>query len=194
MLRNALIVCVVMTACAAGGWAAMETFNGTAVDVDYWAGSGANKAIVVVDFGVGNVSKAFGYQWSGEAWAWDAIEAISAAGALDVDASTHPTLGHYINSFSYPGATGTASSWSHYMSDDGGAWSSCWDGVDSRLLTNGAWDGWSLGEWYQPDPVAAPEWWEHDHAPVTPVPEPVTLSLMLAGCAALVCRKQGRTA
>ena len=52
------------------------------VIVEYWAGSGINEAIVVIDFGID--SYAFGYRWDSVTnYGKDMMDAVDAAGALD---------------------------------------------------------------------------------------------------------------
>jgi hypothetical protein len=65
-----------------GGW----------LDVDYWAGSGGNDTVVVIDWNNTNgpyvtENHAFGYSWDGTATVQDALDAIDAAGALEVTGS-----------------------------------------------------------------------------------------------------------
>ena len=114
------------------------------VNVKYWAGSGTSQAVIVVDFGPGG-NCAFGYRWDGNAMGWDALAAIDAGGALNVDATWWAAFqSHFVNDLSYPGAVkGGGESWGYYVSPNGSAWSESLQGVDREPLVSGGCQGWS---------------------------------------------------
>ena len=140
--------------------------------IDYWAGSGGNEAVVVIDFGVD--SFAFGYRWAGGTkYGKDMMDAVIAAGSLDYSES-----GGFLNTISYDtyvniGQAGWSTDWwSYFVSVDGQNWAPADVGFATRELTNGAWDGWAhqtTGDW----PAA--------HLPAAPVPEPITIVLLSVG-------------
>ncbi len=182
--------------------------------VEAWAGSGANEAMSVVDFGGGN-SYAFGYRWDGAKTSEDMLVAIDGLPGLTVDYNYHPVWGFAVNSFSYDGRTiasdgwvttylsfwwsGNAA-WTEYVYDwnppydlldtiehdakagDGENWDYAGLGAGFRELADGVWDGWTLGDatTFDADP------------PVSPVPEPATMSVLAIGGLMLLTRRAGR--
>ena len=142
--------------------------------IEYWSTDGSaspsNEAILVIDFNA-NKSFAFGYRWNGTAYNWDAVDAIcdqNDPGKLHVDSGYHDIFGHYINDYSYPGATKRAGDgWSLYSSDNGKNWDSSWLGTDSLTLLDGGWHGWSYGSWVETPPGS--QNWVHSPAPTTPI-------------------------
>lgn len=134
-------------------------FNGTWVEVEYWAGSGSSEAIVVVDFeATGGDSYAFGFRWDGSATAYDALVAIDAAGDLDFEATYYSGWGYFIDNFYYNSESGEQSYyWQYFTSSDGIVWTSSWVGMSDRVLTDGSWDGWYNS-------------WDPGVSPLAPVP------------------------
>ncbi|MCE5279441.1 MAG: PEP-CTERM sorting domain-containing protein [Planctomycetaceae bacterium] len=182
--RNVLTVVAVCGVLVLAASAQAAVFDG--VQVEAWTGSGANEAVVVIDFGVGK-NFAFSYRWDATATGWDALAAIDASGAIDVNATWYDAFqAHLVNDISRTGVTkDDGYSWGYYTSSDGSSWSEYSMGCDARPLSNGAWDGWSWG-WIDF------ETWAHQRSPVTPavvVPEPITLGLLLVGGAALLRRR-----
>ena len=152
------------------------------VIVEYWAGSGSNESMLVLDFG--DDSYAFGYRWDTAApSSYHALEAIRAGGLMEM--SSHydeGQAGWFVDSLSYGGLT--MSSMAFFTATDGTDWATSWDGASDRVLSNGAWDGWAAGEWVE----VSPDWWEFSGIPTTPVPEPSLLALLSGG--ALILRKR----
>ncbi|MCP4379542.1 MAG: PEP-CTERM sorting domain-containing protein [bacterium] len=179
------------------------TFDGVDVKVEAWAessvGASDNEAMVVVDF-AGAGSYAFGYRWNnadtftretstyadtygytigsnlGEAMMLE----LNTQTSLTVGYSYHATFGFFMSTLSYDGNTAGAGGWSsdwlgYWNSTDGVTWTAASVGVSTRVLTDGAWDGWSQ-EINNTDfnPAASP---------VTPTPEPATM-LLLGGMVA----------
>ncbi|MBI1336204.1 MAG: hypothetical protein GC164_04495 [Phycisphaera sp.] len=171
--------------------AAAVVFDGKTIELEYWAGSGSNQAVVVVDFG--SVSKAYGYKWDGSATSWDMLDAIDVAGSLDVTSTyfPYPLLAHLINgltdgsdSIAESGYFGDPNSnyTGYWNSTDGMAWTSPYDyGVDGRNLTDGDWDGWSLENTGQTGFDFTP----HNPPTVPLVPEPATAGICLLSLAML---------
>jgi hypothetical protein len=154
-------------------------FGGTWVEVDYWAGTGSNEAIVVVDFdATGGNSYAFGFKWDGIAIGYDALVAIDAAGALDFEATLYGDMGYFVDNFYYNSESGNESYyWQYFTSSDGSAWDSSGVGMSDRTLTGGDWDGWYNGF----DPGVSP---------TTPIPEPATVALLGLGVLLLRRKKE----
>jgi hypothetical protein len=69
-LMTILIVCM-FSVCAKGDF----TFN----DIDLWAGSGSNQAVLVIDWHNGSDALAWGYRWDGDATGEDMLLAVCAA-------------------------------------------------------------------------------------------------------------------
>jgi len=137
---------------------AAYTFDNVAIE--YWAGSGSNEAVVVIDFG--DDSYAFGYRWAvGPKYGKDLMDAVNAAGALD-----YTETGGLLNTISYGSYVNVGQAgwptdwWSYFTSSDGENWESAAVGFAERELSNGSWDGWAhqtMGAW----PPA--------HLPTTPI-------------------------
>jgi hypothetical protein len=142
------------------------------VVVEYWAGSGSNKAVVVIDFGVD--SYAFGYRWEGgTTYGKDLMDTVNAAGSLDYTAT-----GGFLNAISYSTYSNVGQGgwptdwWSYFISTNGQSWIDSDEGFATRVLSDGVWDGWAHQTTSD---------WPPAHQPMTPIPEPVTLSLLGLG-------------
>ena len=153
------------------------TFND--IPVEYWAGSGSNEAVVVIDFGAD--SYAFGYRWdSGTKNGKDLMDAVDLAGAMN-----YTQAAGFLNTISYGGYSNigeggwSADWWAYFTSTDGLNWTFSWDTAFSdRVLSNGSWDSWAHQTTEDYLPPA--------HSPTTPVPEPVTITLLGIGGLLLV--------
>jgi hypothetical protein len=146
---------------------------------EYSAGSGANTATIVVDFGTG--SYAFNYSWDGAATSWDALNAVDLAGDLTVTAPIDSTWGAFVSRIRYPGASVydygmAATGWTYFVSDDGSNWSALGVGASFSPLANNDWNVWV---WSNYDD----NWNVVRHPGEAPVstPEPATLALMGLG-------------
>ena len=177
--RNLICLIVVSAITSSAAIAIPVNFGGTWVEVDYWAGTGGNEAIVVVDFdATGGDSYAFGFKWDGIATGYDALVAIDAAGALDFETTYYSGMGYFIDNFYYNSENGDPSYyWQYFTSSDGSVWDSSWVGMSDRTLTGGDWDGWYNGF----DPGVSP---------TTPIPEPATVALLGLGILLLRRKKK----
>jgi len=149
--------------------------------IEYWAGSGSNRAVVVVDFGP--ASYAFGYRWdSGTKYGRDLMDAVDLSGTMNYTQNYG-----FLNTISYSdyqniGQNGWPGDWwGYFTSTDGAGWTDASVGFSDRVLSNGSWDGWA---------VQTTDAWPPAHQPTTPVPEPVTLIFL--GIGALLIIKHGK--
>ena len=154
--------------------AAIYNYNGHLVDVDYWAGSGSNESIMVVDW-QRDISLAFGYRWNAPATAGDMFDAVDAASTkfykewvegqgdraifgigydIDGDGFSKEDTGDY-----YWQGWSTDSFWAEYLSANEQIWEEG-NGIRSGYISNESWVGFS---WTpdsfpsQPDPPIVPE-------------------------------------
>jgi hypothetical protein len=177
-LRNLICLIAVLAITSSAAIAIPVNFGGTWVEVDYWAGTGSNETIVVVDFSAtGGDSYAFGFKWDGIATGYDALTAIDAAGALHFTATYYSGIGYFVDNFYYNSESGDPSYyWQYFTSSNGIAWNSSPAGVSDRTLTSGDWDGWYNG--FGPGV-----------SPTTPIPEPTTIALL--GFGGLLFKRHG---
>lgn len=149
MVRIRHLVGVLLTTllCAGAGLAELVSFGSRRVDIEYWAGTGSQRAVCVVDFAPGETF-AFGYRWDGEKTSFDMLQAISAAGTMSFAYNTD--FGSpFVDSITYAGRTmgaywGWPDNWlGYFISVDGLNWADSWEGVSTRVLADGDWDGWS---------------------------------------------------
>lgn len=212
---------------AIAGAAHGQSFSG----VQFWVGSGANRAAFVVDFNDGQApeSLVWGFRWDGTATGEDMLNAIVTADTrLYAHVSTpfsgglgtalfgvgydrnnngvfgvSPTVTFDAGGISIgaPDDTRVATDagdqwregwWSGYWSYwlGGNADSPVWDysgvGMSSRVLTDGAWDGWSFHPDFMGDAPSVPV--------AAPVPAPGVFALLGAGGVFAARRRRGRAA
>lgn len=185
MIRTIMVVAVSLCV-AASGSAELVDFGGTQVDIEGWYGTGDNESILVVDFGA--ASYAFGYLWSDTVTSFEMLEDVAAESSFEftyTDYDAGPEISAALNTLSYDGYTIGAGGWpndwlAYWLSDDGTDWTVSGVGVSDNTLTDGSWDGWA--------PVTQ-DIWPPTTAPVTPVPEPGTMLLFLAGGAVAAARR-----
>lgn len=203
-------------------------------DIEYWVGSGVNRAAFVVDWNSGTITEsyAWGYRWDGSKTGEDMFRAVvaadprlfakisvfgwgSAANGIGYDANdngvfaTSPAAPFDANGISESGpddgsvaqdagdlyAEGwNTGYWSYWLNNgnpySGGSWDSGMEGFSTRVLTDGAWDGWSFHPGFTGPAPSIPT-----AAQVAAVPEPNSLTLLLVGSAgAMVVRRRKRRA
>jgi hypothetical protein len=172
----------------------------TGVDpVSFTVGNGSDVSYLVIDEStLSSAPLLFAYRYT-----YDSNTPISGYGLLhevaklsSLDFTTifyDGGLGNALDSVSYGGITvssftapywTTGTYWSYYLAGGSevdepvpsGLWKYAEVGMDSRLITPGSWDGWTLAGW-NPDFGAAPS--------ISPVPEPTPLLLAVLSLAAL---------
>ncbi|MES2464518.1 MAG: PEP-CTERM sorting domain-containing protein [Armatimonadota bacterium] len=167
-------------------------------------GSGSSISYFVLDFLSGPTpqSYAFAYRYDGTKTGGDMLDALALGSAGTAKPLTFTftdyggELKRFPDGFSYDGKSLTrpsnfSSYWSYWNSTNGVTWTEAQVGLDTRVLTNGAWDGWS----YALNGVTV--------APRTPLvataaaPEPGTLTLFAAAAisgAGVIVRRRRKTA
>ena len=181
------------------------------VAVEQWAGSGANEAMCVIDFGGGN-NYAFGYRWDGPATSEDMLVDLDAQTNLTIDYSYHPTYGFGLDGISYQGHSIVVSPfwdpyypafwWSGHAAYDEDLYDDNWNYIGTVTHPAAAGDGenWLYaplgassreladGVW---DGWTQGENWVAD-PPATPTPEPMTAAMMAVAAAFFVRRRINR--
>jgi hypothetical protein len=162
------------------------TMQGLDIVVDYWAGSGSNEAIVVIDWNMINgpyttESHAWGFRWDGTAYISDALSAIDTAGALDIttqydggflgDAYYNNPL---IDGDNHTSAGFTGWWWAGNTTDGGASWNANADGINATTLASGKIEGFNLVADFD-------EWLVGDATLTIPVPEPSTITILVLG-------------
>jgi hypothetical protein len=187
-LGNLICLIVVLAITSSAVIATPVNFGGTWVEVDYWAGTGSNETIVVIDWNQTNgpyttESHAWGYRWSGTKYLSDAITGICDAGALIVTTSyggAFPNDAFY-NDPSVDSDNHTSAGWSGWwwLGDtvNGASWTPNAGGITSEVLVNGNIEGMNI------DSGA----WTSDTLSI-PVPEPMTIALL--GLGGLLLRRR----
>jgi hypothetical protein len=198
-------ICLLLN--SASIWAAADVnvpLPGGYLNEQYSAGSGANAAYFVVDFGAtdGN-TYGFAYHWDGTQTADNAMLAIDAAGAFDMTYNDFGSAGEpnlFLDKLTYPPDSSQpdynvdGSFWDYYLgtyANSNVSWSVSNYGISGRdfngdivqTLANGAFYGFRVNTYDENfNPVGGP--------PVLPVavPEPATILLAAVGGLLLICR------
>lgn len=183
----------------------------TFADIEFWAGTGSNRAALVVDWNSGGSpqSLVWGFRWDGTATGRTMMDAIEAADPRFVEfegfgGGTVYGIGYDLDgdggSFvsNPPSDTGFATDpddhyqegwlnagfWSYWLSSDGANWGFSGQGLASRQLSDGSWDGWSWAPGFS------------SSAPSTPVPaaipEPAILGIFAVGFVIAILARRHR--
>jgi len=159
------------------------TTQGLDIVVDYWAGSGSNECIVVIDWNATNgpyvtESHAWGFKWDDTAYISDALAAIDAAGALDIVTGYE---GAFLNDAYYydPSidsdnhtSSGYTGWWWLGDTTDGGL---SWNDNQNDMLSEILWDGGIEGINGNPGD------WTNANLTIPTVPEPAAITLLAIG-------------
>ncbi|HLP76653.1 MAG TPA: PEP-CTERM sorting domain-containing protein [Candidatus Paceibacterota bacterium] len=202
-------------------------------DIQFWTGSGANQAALVIDWNDGKSAESlvWGFRWDGTATGMDMFQAIvNADTRLFAHVSPSGSFGVAVFGIGYdlngngnfgvtPGLTFDAGglsvggyataddtrtatdaadhwlegwnsgSWGYYNKASADAlWSSDNSGASFDVLGNGSWSGFSFAFGAWPNTV-----YTDPSAPnAAPVPEPGTLSLLIAGGMLVLCARRNR--
>lgn len=162
--------------------------QGVDMDVEYWAGTGANECVVAIDWNSTNgpyVSEfhIFGYRWDGDETVAEALAAIDAAGAVDI---TYGYGGGFINHIYFDqtlvdGDNHTSANYSGWWwlgetQDGGKTWIDNMDSFTEEYLWNGGIEGINIDGY---------NWGSTSMT----IPEPATLILLAFG-AGMFTRKK----
>jgi hypothetical protein len=134
------------------------------------AGSGPNTSTIVVDYGP--QSYAFQVHYAGSITGLDALRLLDEQTPFRLE-TVHFSFGDLVSGMEYDGwyeaGVGNNGSdwWKYWRSGDGSSWTASGSGAGTRLLSAGAWDGWT---WVR----------GQSSAPDVPVPEPSILLLLTA--------------
>jgi hypothetical protein len=195
-------------------------------DIQFWVGSGGNRAALVIDWkdGQSPESLLWGFRWDGTATGLDMLQSV-----VNADPRLFAHLGTYVwgtavlglgydlnhsGSFGVTpaltfnaGGLSTATDpndarlaadsadhwregwnngfWAYYLKDPaGGSWTSAMTGAADRILTDGAWDGFSFAPGFAATEPSEP-------VPAA-VPEPGVLTLLTLGALVLLGSRRGR--
>ena len=199
-MKKVLILVGLILMIGSAAQASLYSIQGGTVEVDYWAGSGSNESIIVIDWNQTNgpyntESHAWGYRWDGTAYVSDALDAIDAAGALDMDFGYG---GGFVNDAYYNEASQGIGTDNHTSAgytgwwalgdtmDFGATWTMNGGGVTAELLANGKIEGLNMdsGSWTL-DTLTIPE--------AAPVPIPGAVWLLGSGLVGLTGIRRKRS-
>ncbi len=197
--------------CAAAAFAAPYYFESASgqnawIEVDAWAGSGANESILVVDWNVYSgpyqtESHAFGFRWDGTAYVSDMLDTLHNASVFTVssgyggafledivynDGVDNHTHADQIGSWNLASTDDPYAQWGAMSGDWSmlGEWEANGAGYNQELLADGQLEGINAIDWFGGNPNAY-------YLDVPIVPEPATLALL--GLGGLLLRRKQKT-
>lgn len=203
IVLRTILAAIFILGTVVGANASAYNFNGFWVDVEAWAGTGANETILVVDWNkldqgangvdIQSESHAFGFRWDGTAYESDMLTAFNDSGILVVDTGYG---GAFVNNIGYWDEEDNEvhmhieeGSWALASTDNPNAyWGGLdwmgwtgppteWDfntaGIDAELLVDGQYEGINAIMWFDPLPAYADD--QLDIPSAVPVPAAVWL-------------------
>ena len=212
IVLRTIIAVIFILGTVAGAHADYYDFNGFGVDVEAWAGTGANETILVVDWNkldqeengkdIVSESHAFGYRWDGTAYESDMLTAFNDAGILSV---TTGYGGAFVYNIGYWDEADNEvhmhieeGSWNLASTDDPSAqwgpmnedWTKLgdWDanasGINEELLVDGQFEGINAILYYGTMQAYADD--QLDIPTASPVPVPAAVWLLGSGLLGLI--------
>jgi hypothetical protein len=155
----------------AGSWQVADS-NDPGVILSSGSGNDGRLTLGIQDFGWGKAVNSITFNDSGVTrtrsdWASGFWEYFNVGGTFLTPPSGDPNT--FLGTSSYPGAV------------TGSDWVSSWSGFDSRILSNGSWDGWSFAPGFATVPLAQP--YDVDsYSSAVPEPNQIAATLLtLAG-------------
>ncbi|HOC55547.1 MAG TPA: PEP-CTERM sorting domain-containing protein [Verrucomicrobiota bacterium] len=215
------IVCLMaISCCAVPALAAPYYFQSASgqnawIEVDGWAGAGANETILVVDWNFmggpyQTESHAFGFRWDGTAYESDMLDAFNDAAIFDV---TSGYGGAFLYNIAYndgtdahlhteeggwnPGSTANPYAEWGAMSPDWtklGEWDANQAAYDAELLQDGYLEGINAVFWYGEYPLGQTFDDYPLDVPFAIIPEPSALALCTLGGGLFLLRRKQTTA
>ena len=183
------------------------------INVDAWAGSGANQSILVVDWNFmggpyQTESHAFGFRWDGTAYESDMLNALNNAGIFTVtsgyggaflenivydDGVDHHSHADELGSWDLASTDNPYKQWGAMSSDwtKLGEWDANQAGYNQELLQNGHLEGINSILWFGSYPAGT----SMDDYPLNvpfATPEPATLGLLAMGIVGFIGRRRSR--
>lgn len=138
--------------------AAIDSSEFVAGDIDFWVGTGADSAVIVMDFNEANDGESFAF-----GFLFDASSNVTASDALNALAAADPSLdvaiaGNFLNDITYGSNSGIGGSpyyWGTWSATNAGGWEM--NGGIGDTLSNGSWFGCSYTSWGPATPPSLPE-------------------------------------
>ena len=159
--------------------ATLMSYDGQWVEIEGSVGTGSSETMIVIDWESGvTPSHAWLYQWNTNAVVADALDTIKAAYPLfDWSQTAFVQYINYNDGVDNHQTVNTG--WLSFWNKDSGSWATNSAGVYDQLLTDGGWSG-AIADDY-------PDW--GDVPPTVPVPEPVTLVILMLGVSGFIRKR-----
>ena len=191
MKRIILLIAALSAAALLFVCSAVGAYDLGQIQTEFWAGDGANEALLVVDFWPYNGqsdSFAFGCRFDGSITGFELLDGVQAANqgfSYAQDGGFLKGIWYTKGETTYQYVDGWPDSWFAYCTseDYGETWTFDWAVPASRTLGDGDCDGWSAQPFI--------DWETEPLKPVTPlVPEPASVTALALGVAAALARRR----